>query len=119
MDRRRDSLGGERASRQLALERHTLEQLPIAAGVGAQILLRNLYGCAKMRGRMPRPPRIIEHGARKCHEISIAGADDRLGLVISTDETDCDGGQIGRGLHGASEWHLIAWSDRDLLCRCQ
>src|SRR4029078_7168502 len=111
----KSGLGGERASGQLTPDRHALEQLPIAAGVCAAILLRTLSGCAKMRGRMPRPPRIVEHGARKCHEISIAGADDRLGLVISTDKTDCDGGQIGRGLHGASKWHLIARSDRDLL----
>jgi hypothetical protein len=50
----------------------------MAAGLRAQILFRSFHGRAKMRGRMPRPARIVEYGARESDKIGIASSNDRL-----------------------------------------
>jgi hypothetical protein len=41
------------------------KQVAMAAGLRAQILFWSFHGRAKMRGRMPRPARIVEYGARE------------------------------------------------------
>src|ERR1019366_3442320 len=65
-----------------------VKQVAMAAGLRAQILFWSFHGRAKMRGRMPRPARIVEYGARESDEIGIASSNDRLSLIIASDETD-------------------------------
>src|ERR1019366_1804237 len=94
-----------------------VKQVAMAAGLRAQILFWSFHGRAKMRGRMPRPARIVEYGARESDKIGIASSNDRLSLIIASDETDRDGRQVRCSLDGTGERHLIARPDRDLLCR--
>ena len=89
----------------------------MAAGLRAQILFWSFHGRAKMRGRMPRPARIVEYDARESDKIGIASSNDRLSLIIASDETDRDDRQVRCGLDGTGERHLIARPDWDLLCR--
>src|SRR6516164_7825614 len=68
-----------------------------------------------MRGGMPRPARVVENRTRQRDQVGVAGTDDGFSLVKLGDEPDGDHGDARCLLHGAREWHLITWSDWDLL----
>src|SRR5260221_1911926 len=61
-----------------------------------------------MRGRMPRPARIVENGPRKRDQVGIAGTDNGLALLKLRNEPDSDHGYACCFLSGAGEWHLMA-----------
>src|SRR3984893_559636 len=65
-------------------KRSVVKQVAMAAGLRAQILFWSFHGCAKMRGRMPRPARIVEYDARESDKIGIASSNDRLSLLIAS-----------------------------------
>src|ERR1700730_3091747 len=86
-------------------KRSVVKQVAMAAGLRAQISFWSFHGRAKMRGRMPRPARIVEYDARESDKIGIASSDDRLSLIIASDETDCDDRQVRCSLDGTGERH--------------
>ena len=61
-----------------------------------------------MRGRMPGPTRIVEHGPGERDQIRITGADDRLRLLIVGDQPDGDDRHSRCHLHAAGQGHLVA-----------
>src|SRR5260370_16909385 len=71
----------------------------------------------EMRGRMPRPARIVENRPRKRDQVGIAGTDNGFGLLKVRNEPDSDHGYARCLLHGAREWHLIARTNPDPLVR--
>jgi hypothetical protein len=54
----------------------------------APVLRRRFDSCAKLGRSMPGPARIVEHGACKGDEISLAARDDILGLFGASDKAD-------------------------------
>ncbi|MDV7402561.1 hypothetical protein RZS08_64665, partial [Arthrospira platensis SPKY1] len=66
---------------------------------------------------MPRPARVVEHGAGDADAVGLAAGDDLLGLLGFGDETDGDHrhGHLLADLGG--ERHLVAGSEGNLLQR--
>ena len=51
-----------------------------------EILARCLDVVAEVSGRMPGPAWVVEHAARECDQVCVAGADDCLRLLVIGDE---------------------------------
>ena len=61
---------------------------------------------AEVRGRVPRPARIVKHPARERDDVGVARSDDRFGLLEAGDQPDRDHGDTDRALHRARKRHL-------------
>ena len=108
-DRRKPARGRSCASSRAAISTSAnspswsaTDQRPVTAGGRGSNRSGKPRGCerrywfgaltlrAEMRGGVPRPARIVEDGARQARQIGVAGADDRLGLLVLGDEADRD-----------------------------
>src|SRR3954465_4942059 len=80
-----------------------------------EILARCLDVVSKVSRRMPGPAWVVEHATRECDQVCIAGADDRLRLLIICDEPDGDDWHARRCFAPAGQGHLIIRANRDVL----
>src|SRR5471032_3110035 len=85
----------------------------------AQILRRRLDLRTQPGGRVPRPARVVQHGARHRHHVGIARRQYRLGLFRLGDQADGDGRQPRLALDACRERQLVARPRRDPLQRRQ
>jgi hypothetical protein len=87
--------------------------------LGAMILFGCMNLSAQRRGGVPRPARVIEDCARQGDHVSIAGRNDRLGLLEAGDEPNGNHRHANRRFDRTGQRYLIAWTDRNLLCWVQ
>ena len=67
-----------------------VKEIRILSRLRAQILLGRTYMRAKVRGRVPGPPRIEEDCARQRDHCGIPGGDDGLRLLELGDQSNRD-----------------------------
>ncbi len=101
----------------LSFIRSDSKEVPELRGLRAKILTGSPDLRAEMCSGMPRPTGIVQHSAGERDEIGVTSTHDGFCLFEFGDETHGDDWHIGGSLDRASERHLIARSNRNLLRR--
>nr|GEU28584.1 hypothetical protein [Tanacetum cinerariifolium] len=98
---------------------HAGMRVAILRRLAAQILARCAHLAAQRGGRMPRPARVVQHGARQRHQVSVAVGDDGLGVQRLGNQAHGHDRDTDHLLDGARQRHLVAGTDGNLLVRMQ
>src|SRR3981081_3849309 len=98
-------------------ERRGAEQILLLMRRGPPIGRRRRDMAAEFVCARPAPARVVEHPARQCDHVGLAGCDDILSLPRLRDETDRNGVDANSFLQRLRKRHLIAGAERNLLQR--